>query len=285
VFDILILAGSLGCEGPQRDARLDLATINAGLDPGNHRIVSLVTHFGTHGIKLVHERGGWWRVTQTANLEYDVLVSLRAFPESATADQIRNALMQINLAYLLNAPAHVVMSYPLILLAWLAGCGSPKSPTGFGRPSVLARNEGEARLLQGRKPIWIKVDPQTLGSRTLTVGMEDIPPGDSIGVHKHLQEDEVVFIHRGEVDVTLGDSILRAKAGAIVFIPRDTWIGFRVRGADTATIVFAFNTPGFEKCLRLLSAPLGTTFVSPSAQTIAAARRECHQVRRVDEIH
>jgi hypothetical protein len=36
-------------------------------------------------------------------------------------------------------------------------------------------------MLQGRKPIWIKVDPQTLGSRTLTVGMEGMPPGDSIG--------------------------------------------------------------------------------------------------------
>lgn len=53
----------------------------------------------------------------------------------------------------------------LILLAWLAGCGSPKSPArggegvggqnaGFSRPAILARNEGEARMLQGRKPIW-----------------------------------------------------------------------------------------------------------------------------------
>jgi quercetin dioxygenase-like cupin family protein len=185
---------------------------------------------------------------------------------------------------------------PLVLLAWLTGCGSPGShaqsgegvvgqDTDFGRPAVLARKEGEARVLQGRKPMWIKVDPQTLGSRTLTVGMEDMPPGDSIGVHKHLQEDEVVFVHRGEVEVTLGDSLFRAAAGATVFIPRGTWIGFRVEGSDTATIVFAFNVPGFEKCLRLLSAPVGTAFVSPSAQVVAAARRECHQVRRVDEAH
>jgi quercetin dioxygenase-like cupin family protein len=140
-------------------------------------------------------------------------------------------------------------------------------------------------MLQGRKPIWIKVDPQTLGSRTLTVGMEDMPPGDSIGVHKHLQEDEVVFVHRGELEVTLGDSTLQAKAGGTVFIPRGTWIGFRVKGTDTATIVFAFNAPGFEKCLRLLSAPAGTAFVSPPAQVVAAGRRECHQVRRADETH
>ncbi len=69
-------------------------------------------------------------------------------------------------------------------------------------------------MLQGRKPMWIKVDPQTLGARTFTVGMEDMPPGDSIGIHKHLQEDEGVFVHRGEVEVTLGGSLLRATAGA-----------------------------------------------------------------------
>lgn len=191
----------------------------------------------------------------------------------------------------MHCPARVPA---LVLLAWLAGCGSPESrgqtraaadgpDTGFGRPAVLARREGEARMLGGRKPIWIKVDPRTLGSRTLTVGMEDMPPGDSIGVHKHLEEDEMVFVHRGEVEVTLGDSLFRAEAGATVFIPRGTWIGFRVKGADTATIVFTFNVPGFEKCLRLMSAPAGTPFVRPPAHTVAAARRECHQVPRATQ--
>lgn len=114
LLGVLCMAGSLGCEGPKQDAPLDNATINAGLDPQNQRIVALVAHFEAHGIKLVHERGGWWRVTRPANLDSDVIVSLRSFPEGASADQMRNALMQINLAYLLNAPAHVAMSYPSV---------------------------------------------------------------------------------------------------------------------------------------------------------------------------
>ena len=152
----------------------------------------------------------------------------------------------------------------------------------WGRPAVLARNEGELRMLQGRKPLFIKVDPLTSGSRTLTVGLEDMPPGDSIGVHKHLGEDELVFVHRGQVEVTLGEGRYRAQAGATVFIPRGTWIGFRVVGPDTATILFAFNTPGFEKCLRVLSAPVGEPYVRPADDVIAAARHECHQVRQAD---
>ena len=155
----------------------------------------------------------------------------------------------------------------------------------FGRPAVLARGEGEARMLQGRKPIWIKVDPQTLGSRSFTVGMEDMPPGDSIGTHKHLQEDEVVFVHRGEVQVTLGDSSYRAQAGGLVFIPRGTWIGFHTVGRDTATIVFMFNTPGFERCLRFLSSPVGTVFTPRAPAEVAAARADCHQVPHPSMAH
>jgi len=184
----------------------------------------------------------------------------------------------------------------LVLSAMSLGCGSPgnrpqeqQDAQGaygpFGRPAVLARNDGEARMLQGRKPIWIKVDPQTLGSRSFSVGMEDIPPADSIGVHKHMQEDEVVFVHRGAVEITLGDSTYASQAGGLVFIPRGTWIGFHNSGSDTATIVFMFNTPGFEKCLRFLSSPVGTRFVPRSPADVAAARKDCHQVRRVDETH
>lgn len=165
----------------------------------------------------------------------------------------------------------------------LLGCSSGDSASGdWGRPAVLARDEGESRMLQGRRPLFIKVDPLTSGSKTLTAGLEDLPPGDSIGVHKHLGEDELVFVQRGELEVTLGDARHRAAAGATVFIPRGTWIGFRVLGPDTATVLFVFNTPGFEKCLRILSSPAGEPFVRPTDVAIAAARRECHQVRKSD---
>ena len=160
--------------------------------------------------------------------------------------------------------------------------GADSADDSWGRPAVLARDEGESRMLQGRRPLYIKVDPLTSGSRTLTAGLEDLPPGDSIGVHKHLGEDELVFVQRGQVEVTLGDAKHHAEAGATVFIPRGTWIGFRVLGPDTATVFFVFNTPGFEKCLRFLSAPSGETFVRPTDEAIAAARHECHQIRKAD---
>jgi hypothetical protein len=112
LLGVLFIAGSLGCEGPRQEAPLDNATVNAGLDPENPRILALVDYFETKGIQLVHDRGGWWRVTRPPTPKVDVIVSLRSFPESASAYQMRDALTRINLAYLLNAGARVAMSYP-----------------------------------------------------------------------------------------------------------------------------------------------------------------------------
>jgi quercetin dioxygenase-like cupin family protein len=57
-------------------------------------------------------------------------------------------------------------------------------------------------MLLGSKPLIFKVDPVTTGSGTLVVGTEEMPPGNKIPTHKHLYEDEVIFVHKGAVRVT-----------------------------------------------------------------------------------
>lgn len=64
---LLLVAGSLGCKGTGQEAP------------------ALVAYFETHGVKLAHERDRWWRVTQPAIPGFEVIVSLRSFPESAPA--------------------------------------------------------------------------------------------------------------------------------------------------------------------------------------------------------
>lgn len=109
----LVLAVIAGC-GPPRS--LDDATFNAGLDPTDKRIVALVSWLKHKGVTLEYAKnaegdGGWWRVTEPETSdEYDVVFSIRAFPSWASEEQMREAL-DINLAYMLNAPAHLAMSY------------------------------------------------------------------------------------------------------------------------------------------------------------------------------
>lgn len=177
----------------------------------------------------------------------------------------------------------------LAVPASLAACGSAATSRApehegatlapsAGRPTIFPRGAGERLIMRGTRPLFIVADSATVGSRTLVAGYEDVPPGDSVRVHKHLGEDEILFIHRGVVDVTLGDRVERAETGASVFVPRGTWIGMRVVGADTAGFFFVFNAPAFEKCLRMLSARPGAAFQPPSAEVAARTSRECHMV-------
>ncbi len=108
----LVAAVLAGC-GPPR--QLDQATFDAGLDPSDQRIVALVTWFKHKGVTLEYKKGaeggGWWIVTQPKiSAVYDVVFSIRSFPSWASEAQMREAL-DVNLAYMLNAPEHLAMSY------------------------------------------------------------------------------------------------------------------------------------------------------------------------------
>jgi len=124
---LLVITVVAGCGQPTaEDGRvqagdserpLDTATINAGLDPTDQRILALVSWFKRKGVTIEYieqaeGHGNWWRITQPKiSGEYDVTFSIRTFPVWASEHQMRHAINSINLAYILNAPAHLAMSY------------------------------------------------------------------------------------------------------------------------------------------------------------------------------
>jgi quercetin dioxygenase-like cupin family protein len=150
------------------------------------------------------------------------------------------------------------------------GAESVASPAP--RPAVIAATEGELRFLRGgAAPLLIKIDPVTTGSRRMVLGSSDLPPGDAIGVHRHLREDEIILITRGTARVQLGAQFYTAGPGATVFIPQGTCIGVANIGSDTLTNVFIFSAPGFEQVLRTVSSPAGAPpkTVSPAERAVA----------------
>ena len=86
----------------------------------------------------------------------------------------------------------LVLSPTLPLLAQVTDSNSGKST-----PTVFQADEGDRWMLLGDKPLVFKVDPVSTGSDTLVVGTEEMPPGNRIPTHKHLHEDEVIFVHKG----------------------------------------------------------------------------------------
>jgi quercetin dioxygenase-like cupin family protein len=151
-----------------------------------------------------------------------------------------------------------------------------KEPT----PTVFQADEGDRWMLIGIKSLIFKVDPATTGSDTLMVGTEEMPPGNVIPTHKHLYEDEVIFVHKGAVRVTLAGRQYDAGTGATVFIPHGNWIGVENASREPAMILFFFNKPAFEQCLRALSSRPGEPFTMPAPEKMAAVEQQCHQVMK-----
>jgi quercetin dioxygenase-like cupin family protein len=147
------------------------------------------------------------------------------------------------------------------------------------RPTVIPAGGGEKRFLRGgTTPLFIKVDPTNTGSRRMVLGSSDLPPGDAISVHRHLQEDEIIVITRGTARVQLGKQFTTASAGATVFIPQGTCIAVTNVGSDTLSNFFVFSSPGFERALREVSSAPGEPPKRLTPQLRQAAFHGAHAV-------
>ena len=186
------------------------------------------------------------------------------------------------------AGALVVIALALSTAAGLLACApsgnsapavdaAARAATRQPRPAVIAAGEGERRFLRGgTAPLLIKVDPVTTGSEHLVLGSSDLPPGDAIGVHRHLREDEIILITRGTGRVQLGREVYTAGPGAAIFIPRGTCIALANPGPDTLSNVFVFSAPGFERVLRAVSTASGEPPKALTSELRAAAFHAGH---------
>jgi hypothetical protein len=76
------------------------------------QIKAFVAYLTKNGITLTQTPDEWWVVTDPKEKGVEVIVHLRSFPLTATEKEMRDVLMTINLAYILNPEAHLAMSYP-----------------------------------------------------------------------------------------------------------------------------------------------------------------------------
>jgi quercetin dioxygenase-like cupin family protein len=133
-----------------------------------------------------------------------------------------------------------------------AQSNSPTTSQAAAKPLLLEKNEGERRIWSEPPPgdFMLKVSPKNNGSQHLVMGTEDVAPGDEFPTHKHLGQDELVYIEKGTLHAHVGDLERDLHAGGTVFIPANTWVDIKNSGPETASIVFVFSAPGFEDYMR-----------------------------------
>lgn len=66
-------------------------------------------------------------------------------------------------------------------------------------------------------------------------------------IHKHSREDEYSFVLEGRMGALLGDEVLEAGPGDLVFKPRDEWHTFWNAGDEPCRILEIIAPAGFER--------------------------------------
>ena len=145
------------------------------------------------------------------------------------------------------------------------GFSSSSSTASFGG-LVVSDEEGEAvRIRDGSAIVRIKV-AKTQGAESVSFVSSSFRPGDEIPVHKHSNEDEFIFLHRGSGLFTLGEKELPIKEGAFALVPKGTWHGLKNTDIENIEMRFGYSPAGFEGFFREVGTPLNHPFVSKTKE-------------------
>ncbi len=122
---------------------------------------------------------------------------------------------------------------------------------------ILRSDEGEIRYIGNTRKakVFIKISKTSEYTPEMSLLSELITPGDGIPVHKHLNEEEFLFIQKGKVEITLGDNVEKGRPGDLIYVPKETWHGFLNIGEEEVVLFFGYSPSGFEDYFRAI----GTT--------------------------
>ena len=121
------------------------------------------------------------------------------------------------------------------------------------------------------------VDLQSVGVRFMVWGAESgggfslvehpIPPRTLVApLHLHEREDEYSYVLEGRMGAQLGDDVVYAEAGDLVFKPRNQWHTFWNAGDTPCRILEIISPAGFEHFFN----ELGEQMAAAQAVSVAA---------------
>ena len=140
---------------------------------------------------------------------------------------------------------------------------------------VVHEDEG-IQILTGRRkaPMNIKISKKKHGVDNISFCTEDIIPGRKLRIHKHLNNDELIFIHKGEGTFTLDEQSIEVKTGTVVFVPRGVWHGLENTGKENIRMVFQYSPAGFEEYFIENGTPVGMPAKERSEEEYAIAEKK-----------
>ena len=97
------------------------------------------------------------------------------------------------------------------------------------------------------------IDGSEAGERFSLVDHAMSPRALAAPVHRHTREDEYSFVLEGRMGALLGDEVVEAGPGDLVFKPRNQWHTFWNTGDEPCRILEIISPAGFEGFFQELS--------------------------------
>src|SRR5687767_15272254 len=112
-------------------------------------------------------------------------------------------------------------------------------------PRILGPNDGKA-LDFGSFGVRFMIWSEESGGGFSLVE-HPIPPRTlAAPLHRHANEDEYSYVLEGRMGAQLGDEVVHAEKGDLVFKPRDQWHTFWNAGDEPCRILEIISPGGFE---------------------------------------
>src|SRR5215211_2436085 len=109
------------------------------------------------------------------------------------------------------------------------------------------------------------IDGAEAGQRLSLVEHPMSPRALAAPLHLHTREDEYSYVLQGRMGALLGDDVVEAGPGDLVFKPRNQWHTFWNAGDEPCRILEIISPAGFERYFAELVAMGGSRNATPEA--------------------
>jgi mannose-6-phosphate isomerase-like protein (cupin superfamily) len=111
---------------------------------------------------------------------------------------------------------------------------------------VIGPTDGKAGTLGGIG-VRFMIDGPEAGERFSLVEHPMPPRALAAPLHRHNREDEYSYVLHGQLGALLGDEVVVAGPGDLVYKPRNQWHTFWNPGDEPASILEIISPAGFER--------------------------------------
>jgi mannose-6-phosphate isomerase-like protein (cupin superfamily) len=113
-------------------------------------------------------------------------------------------------------------------------------------PRIVGPTDGKAGTL-GAIGVRFMIDTDDTGARFSVVEHPMPPRALAAPLHRHSREDEYSFVLEGRMGAQLGEEIVYASAGDLIFKPRGQWHTFWNADDAPCRILELISPAGFER--------------------------------------